>query len=141
MIGDDIIITVLAIKGNQLRLGFTAPQNIAVHREEVYQRIQAEKITNISQARSGNFPLRIERSPKCSIGVRLRLPTIESPQYRFGGDDEVQRVRALSRKPKLPRGSNHPMRRPYCRTLGANEKGFVEVVRRRAQKLHPKASR
>src|SRR6516165_6156811 len=50
-IGDDITVTVLAIKGNQLRLGFTAPQNIAVHREEVYQRIQAEKITNISQAR------------------------------------------------------------------------------------------
>ena len=50
-IGDDITVTVLAIRGNQLRLGFTAPQNIAVHREEVYQRIQAEKITNISQAR------------------------------------------------------------------------------------------
>jgi len=51
-IGDSITVTVLAIKGNQLRLGFTAPQSIAVHREEVYQRIQAEKITNISQARS-----------------------------------------------------------------------------------------
>jgi carbon storage regulator len=51
-IGDDITVTVLAIKGNQLRLGFTAPQDIAVHREEVYQRIQAEKITNISHARS-----------------------------------------------------------------------------------------
>jgi len=51
-IGDDITVTVLAIKGAQLRLGFSAPRNISVHREEVYQRIQAEKITNISQARS-----------------------------------------------------------------------------------------
>jgi carbon storage regulator len=67
MIGDDITITVLAIKGNQLRLGFTAPRNIAVHREEIYQRVQAEKITNISQARGGNLPLRLlEPFPKCS---------------------------------------------------------------------------
>jgi carbon storage regulator len=67
MIGDDITITVLAIKGNQLRLGFTAPRNIAVHREEIYQRVQAEKITNISQARADNLPLRLlEPSPKCS---------------------------------------------------------------------------
>jgi carbon storage regulator len=77
MIGDDITITVLAIKGNQLRLGFTAPQNIAVHREEVYQRIQAKKITHISQARSGNFPLRlIERSPQCSSGSDFGYPRL-----------------------------------------------------------------
>ena len=69
MIGDDITITVLAIKGNQLRLGFTAPRNIAVHREEIYQRVQAEKITNISRARGGNLPLRLlEPSAKCSSG-------------------------------------------------------------------------
>ena len=40
-IGDDITITVLGVRGNQLRLGFTAPQNVAVHREEVYERIRA----------------------------------------------------------------------------------------------------
>jgi len=58
-IGDDITITVLRIRGNQLRLGFTAPQDITVHREEVYQRIQADKLTNISEARSRNSPLRL----------------------------------------------------------------------------------
>jgi len=51
-IGDDITVTVLAIKGAQLRLGFSAPRNISVHREEVYQRIQAEKIIDISHARN-----------------------------------------------------------------------------------------
>lgn len=43
MIGDDIEVTVLDINGNQARLGIKAPKNVPVHREEVYQRIQAEK--------------------------------------------------------------------------------------------------
>src|SRR5215469_15132464 len=66
-IGDDITVTVLAIKGNQLRLGFTAPAHVSVHREEVYQRIQAEKLTNISQVRSKSSPLRlVDGSPESS---------------------------------------------------------------------------
>ena len=52
MIGDEVTVTVLGVKGNQVRLGFTAPASVAVHRQEVYERIQAEGLAHISQRRA-----------------------------------------------------------------------------------------
>ena len=43
IIGDDVNITVLGVKGNQVQLGINAPKDVSVHREEIYMRIQQEK--------------------------------------------------------------------------------------------------
>ncbi len=50
MVGDDIVITVIDIRGDKVRLGIQAPASIAVHRQEVYDAIQQEKQAKVSPA-------------------------------------------------------------------------------------------
>ena len=43
MIGDEVTVTVLGVKGNQVRIGVTAPKDVTVHRQEIYERIKKEE--------------------------------------------------------------------------------------------------
>jgi len=50
MIGDQVTVTVLGVKGNQVRLGVNAPKDVAVHREEIYERIKREQTGDAPKA-------------------------------------------------------------------------------------------
>ena len=52
MIGNDVTVTVLGVKGNQVRVGVNAPKDVAVHREEIYERIRREEEGEAQPARS-----------------------------------------------------------------------------------------
>ena len=50
MIGNDVTVTVLGVKGNQVRVGVNAPRDVAVHREEIFERIKAEHVVTEDHA-------------------------------------------------------------------------------------------
>lgn len=56
MIGDEVTVTVLGVKGNQVRIGINAPKEVAVHREEIYMRIQHEKNAHKFEGQPAHVP-------------------------------------------------------------------------------------
>ena len=56
MIGDSVTVTVLGVKGNQVRIGITAPKEVAVHREEIFQRIQRDEAGKSSAKGKEDLP-------------------------------------------------------------------------------------
>ena len=62
MIGGDVTLTILGVKANQVRVGINAPKHVAVHREEIYERIKAAKCADITKVKKATFsPVTVHR--------------------------------------------------------------------------------
>jgi carbon storage regulator len=70
MVGDEVTVTVLAVKGGQIRIGINAPKNIPIHREEVYERARGQWSQEIATSQPQQTPVRaaFSRSPSVEQG-------------------------------------------------------------------------
>lgn len=88
VIGDDIIVTVLGIKGNQVRIGINAPKDVSVHREEIYQRILQEKTPQPASEK----PVEEETPPAANSSTTVSGTTVSVKKKR---------------EPKVDKGENN----------------------------------
>ena len=84
MIGDDIEITVVDIRGDKVRLGITAPTRIPAHRKEVYEAIKAENQKAAAQAGNGQPPVSVQPGGARRNFRGRRIP--QSPQVNPGSE-------------------------------------------------------
>lgn len=71
MIGNDVTVTVLGVKGNQVRVGINAPKTIAVHREEIYERVKREQEGgNVGAPPGSNLATPLRSVGMCQVDTR-----------------------------------------------------------------------
>ncbi len=90
VIDEEVTVTVLGVKGNQVRIGVNAPKNVSVHREEIFERIKNERKSS-DQPYVGD-----QRSGRRELIFRLRLPTAFARRATVGPRESACHCQALS---------------------------------------------